>query len=516
MRGAAAPRRRTLAAGVLALAALAVAACTSSGASPTPIPASPAAGSASATVAPSPDLARYYSQHLTWSDCGGGFDCTKLTVPLNYADPAAGDIQLAVIRLKASGHRIGSLLVNPGGPGASGVDFARAAQSQFTSPLREAFDIVGFDPRGVGGSAPVRCLSSSQLDAYFAADPTPDTAAEQQAYLKDQEAFAAGCERRSGKLLPYVATVDAARDMDVLRAALGDPQLYYLGSSYGTYLGATYAGLFPKRVGRMVLDGALDPTLSNEELILGQAKGFQVALDSFIANCDKRSDCPLPPGQQAGEQRITQLLSSLDAKPIPSGQAGRPLTEGLAVLGISEALYAPEYLDPLLRAGLQEAFAGNGSTLLRLADFYTERRADGSYPNLIEANVAINCADKGSDSSISDVQRVLPQFTQASPVFGPALAWADIACAGWPVPHQPIKAIHAPGAAPILVIGTTRDPATPYAWAQGLASQLDSGHLLTYDGDGHTAYNRGSSCINRAVEDYLVSGTLPAKGLVCH
>jgi pimeloyl-ACP methyl ester carboxylesterase len=483
------------------------------------VPVGSTSGAASvpaATAAPSPDLARYYDQKLTWTTCDRSFQCTKLTVPLDYTHPGGTDLQLAVVRLKASGHRLGSLVINPGGPGSSGVEYAEAAQTQFTAPLRETFDIVGFDPRGVGASSPVRCLSSTQLDAYFAMDPTPDTPAEQQSFLSSQKTFNAGCEKESGKILPYVATVDAARDMDVLRAALGDPRMYYLGSSYGTYLGATYAGLFPSRAGRLVLDGAVDPELTNEQLDLGQAKGFQVALDSFIANCEKRSDCPLPKTDQAANDRIAALLKSLDAKPEPTGQAGRPLTEGLASLGISEALYQPEYLDAVLRAGLKQAFAGNGSTLLQLADYYTGRTTSGSYPNLLEAFVAINCADKGSDTSIADVERVLPEFEKASPVFGAGMAWGNLACVDWPVAPQPIGPIHAPGAGPILVIGTTRDPATPYVWAQSLAAQLDTGRLLTFDGDGHTGYNRGSSCINRAVEKFLIQGVLPAKGLVCH
>jgi pimeloyl-ACP methyl ester carboxylesterase len=518
------PPGRLVLGALVSVGLLALSACTSSGSGsgPTPVPAgsipgaSVSAGTAAATAAPSPDLARYYAQKLKWSGCGGSFQCSKLTVPLDYAHPSNGDIQLSGIRLKASGHRLGSLVFNPGGPGVSVFPYIQGARSQFTAPLRQTFDIVGFDPRGVGASAPVHCLSGRELDAYTAQDPTPDTPAEVQAFVASMQLFAHGCEKLSGKLLPHVSTGDAARDMDVLRAALGDPRLYYLGASYGTYLGATYAGLFPSRVGRLVLDGAIDPTLTNEQLILGQAKGFQVALDSFIADCAKRSDCPLPNGEPAAEDRIAALLKSLDGTPEPSGQAGRPLTEGLAVLGIGEALYAPEFFGTLLRTGLQQAFSGNGATLMRLADFYTERNANGSYSNLLEANVAINCADKGSDSSVTDVQRVLPDFVNASPVFGPALAWADIVCSDWPVHPQAAAPIHAPGAAPILVIGTTRDPATPYAWAQSLASQLASGRLLTFDGDGHTGYNRGSSCINRAVESYLVQGVLPAKGLVCH
>lgn len=508
-RGLVAPAVAVLTVAVLTVAVLS--GCTS-GPTPQPIP------SPTITSTPPADLTRFYDQQLRWSGCGGSFECSRLTVPRDWAHPDQGDIDVAVIRLPASDpeHRIGSLLVNPGGPGVSGVEYARAARAQFTAPLREAYDIVGFDPRGTGETSPVRCLSDARLAAYFAADPTPDDAAERSAFTASIDELTQGCEQRSGQILPFVSTEDTARDMDVLRAALGDDRLGYLGASYGTYLGAVYAGLFPDRVGRMVLDGALDPALDGVETGKQQLQGFQQAFDSFVADCATHSDCPLPADKVAAGQRMSQFFADVDAHPLSTGDPARPLTEGLATLGVGEALYAPEYFWEPLRAGLTQAFNGDGSVLLQLSDLYTNRHEDGSYSNLLEANLAINCLDKGSLKTVGQAERLVPEYERLSPVFGAGFAWSSISCRDWPYPPQaPAEAIHAPGAAPILVIGTTRDPATPYSWAQALAGELDSGVLLTFDGDGHTAYNRGNACINRAVEAYLVSGTVPEDGKTC-
>jgi pimeloyl-ACP methyl ester carboxylesterase len=297
---------------------------------------------------------------------------------------------------------------------------------------------------------------------------------------------------------------------------MGDEQLSYLGASYGTYLGAVYAGLFPQRVGRLVLDGALDPSLDGIETGKGQLAGFQQAFDSFVLDCAKHADCPLPADPAAAGQRIAEFFQQVDQSPLPTFDTARPLTEGLANLGIGEALYAPEYFWEPLRQGLTQAFAGDGSTLLQLSDLYTDRKSDGSYGNLLEANIAINCLDKGSLKSLAEAEALVPVYQKLSPVFGAGFAWGSISCRDWPYPPEAAsEPIHAKGAAPILVVGTTRDPATPYVWAQSLAKQLDSGVLLTFDGDGHTAYNRGNACINRAVEGYLVSGIVPADGTTC-
>ncbi len=505
-------RNRPFVLAVVLGTALAVASCTGSS-TPAPVPlASPPADD---TEIPA-DLAAYYGQELAWADCGSDFECSTLTVPLNWDAPAEAQLEVPVIRLPAGGERIGSLLVNPGGPGVSGVEYARAAREQFTAPVRKAYDVVGFDPRGTGGADPVRCLPAAELDAFFAADPTPDNRAEEQELLASLTELTDGCEQRSGSVLPYVSTEDTARDMDVLRAALGDEQLSYLGASYGTYLGAVYAGLFPQRVGRLVLDGALDPSLDGIATGKGQLSGFQQAFESFVADCAGQDDCPLPADPGQAGQRIADFYAQLDSSPIPTFDAERPLTEGLANLGIGQALYAPEYFWEPLRIGLGQAFNGDGSTLLRLADLYTDRNDDGTFGNLLEANIAINCLDKGSLRTLAQAKRLVPEYQALSPVFGEGFAWGAISCRDWPYPPVAVsEPISADGAAPILVVGTTRDPATPYAWSEALADQLSSGVLLSFDGDGHTAYNRGNACVNRTVEAYLVAGIVPENGKTC-
>jgi pimeloyl-ACP methyl ester carboxylesterase len=471
----------------------------------------------SATVAPTPDLGRFYGQRPRWAGCGGSFECTTIEVPLDYDQPAGQTIELALVRLPAGDpeRRIGSLLVNPGGPGASGQDYARAARSAFTDEVRAAYDIVGFDPRGVGESTPVDCVSDTALDAFIAADGSPDDAAEEQQLVADSQAFAAGCGQRSGDLLAHVGTRDAARDMDVIRAVVGDTEMHYFGASYGTFLGATYAELFPANVGRLVLDGAVDPTLEPAELSRGQLGGFETELSAFLTDCVDGAGCPVGPTVEAARAQVEQLLADVDAEPLPSA-SGRDVTQSLALLGIVYPLYDSRGW-PALQIALDRALDGDGSVLLELADLYTDRSSDGSYAsNQNEANYAVNCVDRADSSTVDDFRADADELAQESPSFGAYLAWSNLPCTVWPVPASGTAGpLTAAGAAPILVVGTTRDPATPYAWAQALADQLESGRLLTFDGDGHTAYTRGSSCIDDAVDAYLVAGTLPAEGTVC-
>ena len=470
----------------------------------------------SATAA-SGSLARFYAQRLAWRDCGGGFQCSTLQVPLDYARPAADVIAIAVIRRPATDavHRLGSLLVNPGGPGGSGIGYARSATQIVSTALLAQYDLVGFDPRGVGQSAPVQCLDDPQMDTFVATVPDPQTAAEQDQVVNEAKLLATECQARSAKLLPHVSTVEAARDMDVLRQALGDEKLTYLGKSYGTFLGATYADLFPSRVGRLVLDGALDPRLDANQLGLQQAAGIQLALRSFLADCVSRADCPLSGSATAAEAQVQSLLTSIRARPL-RGDGVRAVDLALAETGMIAALYTDSTW-PFLRLALRLALQGDGRGLLQLADSYDDRGPDGRYQsNELAANYAVNCLDRPDVASVAEVQARVPPYSQASPVFGSSLAWGDLACAYWPVratghPHT----ITAAGAEPILVVGTIRDPATPYAWAQALASQLSSATLLTYDGDGHTAYRRGSTCIDSAVDAYLLRGVSPASGLRC-
>jgi pimeloyl-ACP methyl ester carboxylesterase len=486
-----------------------------------PVPPTAAAGTAPADAPPDAALATFYSQHLDWSDCGDGDECATLTVPLDYDDPSGETIGIHVLRRPADDqdNKVGSLLVNPGGPGVPGTTEAANASAYFRDPLLRYFDIVGFDPRGTGASSPVDCLSDTQLDAYLAEDPEPDTRAQERDYVRSARDLGRGCERLSGELASHISTVEAARDMDVLRASLGDQVMTYLGSSYGTQLGATYAELFPDRVGRFVLDGAVDPTLGNRDEALTQAGGFETALRSYVQNCVDTSDsCYLGGSVDEGMQRIRDFLDQVETRPLPTDD-DRDLTQGLAVYGIVTPLYNRS-LWILLSQALRAALGGDGSGLLRLADLYASRNSDGTYAdNSMEAFAAISCLDDPTGIRPGQVEREIPEFEKVSPTFGRTFAWGLVGCRNWPpaanAPSSPPLAVDAAGAAPIVVIGTTRDPATPMAWAEALAEQLDSGVLVKRDGDGHTGYNSGNSCVDGAVESYLIEGDVPADGLSC-
>lgn len=488
-------------------------ATTSSSPSPATTPSTPDSSSTAEAPVP-PGLEKFYSQQIDWQPCGSD-DCGTLEVPVDYAQPDGETIELAVERAAATGDRIGSMVVNPGGPGAPGTDVAKDADFYFQPELRAAYDIVGFDPRGTGDSSPVDCLTDAQLDDYVAEDPGPDTKAEIKQLVAEQHDFWKGCSANTGDILGHVSTIEAARDMDVLRAALGEAKMTYFGFSYGTKLGATYADLFPDNVGRMVIDGAIDPDLDTFDSDLSQAKGFEVALDAYVQNCIDQGGCFLGDTLQEGLDTITTLLDQIEAHPLPTDQ-DRDLEIGNAVYGVITPLYNKDYWT-YLDTALQEALDGDGSTLLTLSDAYGSRNKDGTYAdNSLEAIGVINCLDDPTSFPPSKIPSFYPQFEKASPTFGQIFAWFLVACDGDPVKstEQPIK-IDAPGAAPIVVIGTTRDPATPYQEAVAMAKALDSGVLLTRDGDGHTGYNQGNACIDDAVHSYLIDGVVPEDGLKC-
>jgi pimeloyl-ACP methyl ester carboxylesterase len=500
------------------VAALVVAGCSSDPEADAPSSAA-SSRSTTSTASPSPSdqaLARFYSQKVKWKDCRGGFECARIDVPLDYADPGGKTIEISVNRRPAGSDskRIGSLLVNPGGPGASGLNYARAGSGVVSESLLERYDLVGFDPRGVGDSTPVTCFSDAETDTFLAADGSPDTPAEEQRLVDLAKEFGERCAERSGDLLGHVSTVEAARDLDVLRAVLGDERLTFLGKSYGSYLGATYAGLFPDRVGRLVLDGALDPNLDSEALNKGQALGFEGALTAFVDDCLRRSGCPLPDGRARALTAVQGLLDDIDRRPLDA-EPGRPLTQALAMLGLALGLYDTGFW-PGLRQGLDEAMQGDGSTLLAFADLYASRDRNGRYPgNSMAALYAVNCLDRAEGSDIDALRSTADGLEKEAPIFGSYLAWSSLPCGFWPAaetsePH----AVTADGAPPIVVVGTTRDPATPYAWAVSLADQLASGRLLTFEGDGHTAYH-GNKCIDRAVDRFLLEGKPPADGTRC-
>jgi pimeloyl-ACP methyl ester carboxylesterase len=465
---------------------------------------------------PSPDLAEFYSQDVRWKPCQKEFECATLEVPLDYDDPGGRAIDLALLKVPAADpeHRVGSLVVNPGGPGQPGTTYAAQSGLAFDDPLLDGFDLVGFDPRGTGRSTPVDCVGDRTLDELVAADPDPDTVSERRELVRGSIELVRGCVRRSGALAAHVSTIEAARDMDVIRAVLGEATLSYFGASYGTELGATYAELFPERVGRFVLDGAVDLTLGTRELAVEQAAGFETALRAYVRDCVETVDsCVLGDSVEEGLSRISDLLDQVDDRPLPTS-SDRELKVGNAFYGIVLPLYVEDYWF-LLSAALGNAFGGDGSALLQLSDLYNSRGPEGYTDNSREAFVAISCLDDPTSIPPGRVPAEFRSFEKASPTFGRVFAWGLIGCRGATAGSARPLEVDGSGAAPIVVIGTTRDPATPYAWARSLADQLDSGVLVTRDGDGHTGYFKGNECVDDAVHAYLLDGKVPRDGLTC-
>jgi len=453
------------------------------------------------------ELKSFYTQSLTWTDCGIG-KCTRVKVPIDYANPGGKTLHLAVKVVPALGSGGRSLFLNPGGPGASGLRFADYLAGKISPSVRMDYDLVNVDPRGVGESAPVDCVSESAFMAFAASDPDPDTPAEIKAFREEHRQIGEGCERRSGAVAAHVSTEEVARDFDVLRSLLGQRKLDWFGFSYGTAIGATYATLFPHRVGRMVLDGPVDPSEGVIDAGLSQAVGFQRALRAYVEDCTGRWRCPLGRDESKAMRRIADLLQRLDRHPLRTDNPDRKLTQGLAFYGIAKPLYSKSTWISLSNA-FDAALQGDGSVLARLADAYFQE-ANG------EAFLVVSCLDARDTPTLADVEAAEPRFIRASPVFGRALAWGSLGCSDWPIEStHPQIDIDAKTSAPILIVATTGDPATPYESAKALARQLPSSVLLTRVGDGHTAYASGDNCIDDHVDDYLVNGKVPAKGTIC-
>jgi pimeloyl-ACP methyl ester carboxylesterase len=457
---------------------------------------------------------------IRWKSCPGhaGWQCGTLAVPLDYAHPGPS-ISIAVNRHPATdrGRRVGALVVNPGGPGVSGVDFAYGALDGLLDPvLVQDFDIVGFDPRGVGASAPIECSDGPTLDRLNHLNPDPRTPAEQAALLAGAKELAGDCERRSGALLPFVATVDVARDMETLREALGETKLTYLGFSYGTLLGATYASLFPTRVRALALDGALDPAVDEGTMSLEQAVAFEQSLDSFLQECATSSACPfVADGAPTLRAAFDALVARIAAAPLAAGgdagrgggTAGAGVGPGEAFIAILGELYEPTDW-PALAAELAAAQHGDGSLMLADYDAYVGRLPDGTYSNEEVANVAIDCVDQ-PNPTLPQLEALAASARRQAPYFGGPVVWAAADCLDWPVPPVTRTGpLHAPGAPPILVVGSTGDPVTPLPWARALATELGSGVLVTRHGDGHTGYPN-SACVRRVVDAYLTTLALP-------
>ncbi len=381
---------------------------------PEPIPLPPV----SPPVAPDPTVAGYYAQVATWADCPLAHrECTTLTVPRDYAHPDAGSLELALARVPARNARtrLGSLVINPGGPGLSAVGALDGAAKVVGGEVRDVFDLVGVDPRGVGGSTPVSCVTDAQLDAWRS--PGYDVAAQGGPARRaaDASSIADGCAHDAGDLLAHVDTASAARDLDIVRAVLGDDRLTYLGVSYGTELGARYADLFPARVGRMVLDAGLDPTMDDTQRTLGLAAGFEYALGRYVAYCLNSASCPLPAPSAAALDRFRDLLTDLATQPLATG-SGRDLTAPLAVgalmQGVADDQTWPD-LSTALTAALDRA---DGAPLMAMADAGAGRSTDGHYPgNAFEASTAITCLDSPARLTTRAAHRVLPAAGRGVP-----------------------------------------------------------------------------------------------------
>jgi pimeloyl-ACP methyl ester carboxylesterase len=464
------------------------------------------------------ELLPFYSQEISWAACDTGFECATVTAPLDWNDVTAGEIDLAIVRHVATGaDPVGSLLTNPGGPGSSGVSFVKEnLEYAYGGPLQESFDIVGFDPRGVGESTAVTCYDATDMDAYLYDLPQHERgSAEWEAdRIEANAAFAEACDANSDGLLPYVTTEFAARDLDLLRAVLGDRELYYLGYSYGTFLGAMYAKLYPERVGRLVLDAAVDPSVSGLQNGVTQAIGFENALRAYVEYCLSQEGCPLSGTVDDAMGDIGTLLASVDRTAL-EGSDGRMLGADTLLTAIVLPLYN-ESSWPALTDVLTAALQGQADYPLFVADLYNDRDEGGGYAsNQSEAFRAYNCMDYPLDTSDADNDAAEQRIREEAPTIAPYWIGPD-PCADWPYAATGVREpITAAGAAPILVVGTTNDPATPYEWAVSLADQLESGVLVTREGEGHAGYLRGNECVDTVVEDYLVDGVVPDADVSC-
>lgn len=478
------------------------------------------------TAVPTPSAGpAFTTAPVDWAECDDDseleafvgsdrFECAAIPVPLDHADPEGATIDIAVIRLPApaAADRIGSLIVNPGGPGGSGVDWVRfGAIDSIPAELRARFDIVGFDPRGVGASTPVQCGEVSPLPDVPGLDP--DSSSDREAIAAQAQRFADACAAESGDVLPFVSTEDAARDLDLIREAVGDDKLTYLGYSYGTYLGTVYAEMFGGNVRALVLDGAIDPSLDLIGRATGSAVALERALDTFVEECADNRRCSLHERFRDGFT-MDAFLDRLAEQPVPAGYLGanRRLNDGDARLAMMALLRDRNQGWPLIEEGVAMAEEGDGSLLLSIADGVIGR-GDVDVDDLA-ANLAVNCTDLPQPDTAA-LFASAEELRGAAPRFGPSYLMIFASCAFWPAPsdREPTPA-DVTGAPPLLVVGTTGDAVTPFAWSEALAAQLDA-RLLTRNGSQHTAFGGENVCTDRAVVPYLIDLVLPPEGWAC-
>lgn len=445
---------------------------------------------------------------VAWRDCGGALECAELEVPIDHARPDAGRLTLALARRRAEkpDERLGVLIVNPGGPGISAIDHLRSSAPRYGSVVRARFDLVAFDTRGTGASSPLDCHES--LDAYLAADPTPETDAEWAVALAASRAFAEECARKHAALLPFMSTRESARDMDLVRASLGEEQLAYLGFSYGTALGASYASLHPERVRAMVLDGAIEPSFDLLTFAREQAVAVEGALSAYDAEAAKKG--------WHGADVLEAVTARAESAPIPAGGEPKRVARASDILyGSVEALTSPEDGWHSLAKALGAAQGGDGAPFVRLSDRYFQRDADGASALRVEAQLAVLCADLRRPASADAYRDAIPEIQRASPHVGVANLMSLLPCAFWVAPAEASEGLGANSGAPILVIAGSRDPLTPAIWGVRLSQRLSGSARLDVESDVHTAYGRGGECTSRAVERLFVSLELPASPAVC-
>jgi pimeloyl-ACP methyl ester carboxylesterase len=442
------------------------------------------------------------------------FDCAVISVPLDYAAPTGTKINVVLVKVHDSDNTdsTGSLLVNPGGPGVSGIDLAVGLSAQISDTVLDHFDLIGFDPRGVGQSSPIECLTDAEKDTLNAESPDVLTPAGFAQAKDTAKSIADKCEQKYGAALADYDTVSTAKDMDLIRQAVGDPKMNYLGFSYGTELGSVYAHLFPQNVRAAVLDGAVDPLTDDLTTDTDQLQGFEDAFDQFAAYCRKTSPC-----SQLGDPRaaVQKVVDAAQEHPIPSSTEGetRTATSAIVLTGVLYALYSRSDWATLGQA-LLDAEGGDSSKIFQLADAYNERY-NGHYTNVADANETINCNDARPGPSDATIRATARMWAKRFPLFGLWNAPALFACQDW----QPKRTVPPLPSAPtpnkVLVIGNLHDPATPYQGAKDLANAMGNAALLSWDGEGHTSYLEGSSCVDNYVNDYLVHLTLPPAGTTC-
>ena len=453
-------------------------------------------------------IEKFKSQKLDWQNCYDNFECSTFKVPVNYEKIDSEVFTLKVLRHSAADQdrKLGAIIVNPGGPGGSATDYAYNAESIVSKEINDRYDIIGFDPRGINNSQPIRCLTNSEEDEFLDAGTTRNNAAEIADLVAISKSFAEKCAKAAGSKLGHYSTLETAKDLEILRILLGEPKLNYLGKSYGTYLGTIYAALYPNSVGRFVLDGAVAPKISLRDQELAQAIGFGEALNNYLASQKKYT---------IGD--ITKFIKQSEVNPLTDVNS-RKATQSLIVTAIAQSLYNQSSGWPQLTSALNQAILKkNPEKILELADQYNSRDSSGNYySNQNDISIMITCLDWQEQRSVEDMSKDQVAFAQKSPVFGPYLSFAGLPCKYWKAePKLPKVSLTKIDTSPILIIGVTKDPATPYKWAKTLAAAFTNSQLITLNGEGHTGHGRGNKCVDTAVDTYFLTGKSSPGSLIC-